>query len=325
MAFPGASAFLRRLSAEAKAADDAAAFRRAQRIVAEQALKDAIHFDRPQSMLDELARKVAALDDPPPPPGPRIPDSELDPISVQVAAIGGPRQWAEERFWKDMARQKPGGEPLADQLTRNERARSLTSQRLGRLTPEQRQSSLGVVAETAQTRRPRQQEDVERAALAAALTAAAGGLGYMVAKEPNAPKKTSEQPTERRPAPWDDGSIPGFFWGNPASAIDPVGGMADMVRVRNAPLFVADYTPDAPGLSIEPDDFGTSDLAAEQRDGPAANIAGYDEPPDNDPATQKAVERMVRAGIPAERALGIATGREAMTAEDRQSILYRAK
>lgn len=331
MAAPSASTFLRQLSAEAKAAEAAAEFRRAQRIIAEQALKDAMHFERPQAVLDELARKVAALDDPPPAPGPRVPDAELDPVAVQVASIGGPRQWAEERMWRELARQEATGEPLADQLARNERAKALTSQRLARLTPEQRQSSLGVVAETAAVRRPRQQEDLERAALAAGLVAAGGGLGYMLAggKSTASPKAIPNKPIDLRTGPWDDGSAIEGFGDDPASLgrdlsaiAEAVDQMDDGVRVRNAPLFVADYTPE---VSIEPDDFGTSDLAAETRSGPAANIAGYDDLPDNDPAVQKAVARMVRAGIPAERALGIATGREAMTAADRQNILYGAK
>lgn len=133
------STFLRRAGQEAATSERAINLART-------ALKDAIHFGRPQAVIDDLARKLQLLE------GPtsvqiEVPRQALDPVSVEYAAIGGPRAWAEERVMNaagNSALESADG-PTSEVMDAL-RSNALTAARLARMTPEQRAQSVAAIA-----------------------------------------------------------------------------------------------------------------------------------------------------------------------------------
>jgi hypothetical protein len=119
------------------------------RNLARTAMNDAVHFGRSQDVIDDLARKLAELESPK--VQVEVPRQPLDPVSVEYAAIGGPRSWAEERVMNAAGTEalenadSPSSEAL-DAL----RGNALMRSRLERLTPEQRAQSVASLAFQAQ-------------------------------------------------------------------------------------------------------------------------------------------------------------------------------
>lgn len=114
--------------------------------LARTALKDAIHFGRPQEMIDDLARRLQALEGPPQVQV-EVPRAALDPVSVEYAAIGGPRSWAEQRVMNsagESALESADG-PTSEAMDAL-RSNALMAARLARLSPEQRAQSVAAVA-----------------------------------------------------------------------------------------------------------------------------------------------------------------------------------
>lgn len=133
------STFLRRMGQEA--ATDQRAIN-----LARTALNDAIYYGRSQAVIDDLARKLSALEG-----SPRVevevPGPVLDPVSVEYAAVGGPRSWAEGRVLKaagESALESADG-PTSEAMDAL-RSNALTAARLARMTPEQRAQSIAAVA-----------------------------------------------------------------------------------------------------------------------------------------------------------------------------------
>lgn len=286
MTAPAAGKFLVSLADDVARAD-------VIRNLARTALNDAIHFGRPQAVIDDLARKLAALES----PSPRrieVPGPVLDPVSVEYAAVGGPRSWAEERVLKAAGEQAlasadgPSGEAL-DAIRTNELMRA----RLERLTPEQRAQSIASVAfqaldddraakmqqVAAAERRRAQMEAVANSigsvasryalpAVAAGLTA--GGVGYAVNQ------KRQSMANDR--AYYDELARRAETHANTRRAIgetlDSMGGdvsidyggdqMADMVNditapdIRGVPSPEPDIFTEDPAISWESDDPGAA-------------------------------------------------------------------
>lgn len=138
MADPVSTA-LRRLGQEA--ADQQRAIN-----LARTAMRDAVHFGRPQAVIDDLARRLEMLEGPAPTPV-VVPPPVLDPVSVEYAAIGGPRSWAEQRVMNAGAEAALGAAdgPSSDALDAV-RSNSLMRSRIDRLSPEQRAQSIAAVA-----------------------------------------------------------------------------------------------------------------------------------------------------------------------------------
>jgi len=135
--------FLAELADQARSAEVA-------RNLARTALNDARHFGRSQDVIDDLARKLAELEGP---AAPRleVPGPVLDPVSVEYAAVGGPRAWAEERVLNqagNAAMENAAGP--SSEVTDALRGNALMRSRLERLTPEQRAQSIATIAFQAQ-------------------------------------------------------------------------------------------------------------------------------------------------------------------------------
>lgn len=124
---------------------DAAAHARAVNL-ARTALNDARHFGRSQAVIDDLARRLRDLEGPPQVEV-QVPRAALDPVSVEYAAIGGPRSWAEERVMNSAgeAAMESADGPSSEALDAIQ-ANALMASRLGRLSPEQRAQSIAAVA-----------------------------------------------------------------------------------------------------------------------------------------------------------------------------------
>lgn len=166
------SEFLIDLARRAKAAEYA-------RNAARTALNDAIHFGRSQDIIDELTRKLAALD-PPPAQGVRVPGPVLDPVSVEYAAVGGPRKWAEGRVLSaagNAALDAADGPSL--EALDAVKANALIASRLDRLSPEQKAQSIASVAFQAMddARVAQMQKQAAAARQRAQAQAIAGSLG----------------------------------------------------------------------------------------------------------------------------------------------------
>lgn len=164
--------FLRRLGQEA--AESARAVN-----LARTALNDAIHFGRPQAVIDDLARKLAAMDGPPSVQV-EVPRAALDPVSVEYAAIGGPRSWAEQRVMTaagESALENADG-PTSEAMDAL-RSNALTEARLARMTPEQRAQSIAALAFQAadDARAARMAQAATRERQRAQAKAVAGALG----------------------------------------------------------------------------------------------------------------------------------------------------
>lgn len=164
--------FLRRLGQEA--AESARAVN-----LARTALNDAIHFGRPQAVIDDLARKLAAMEGPPSVQV-EVPRAALDPVSVEYAAIGGPRSWAEQRVMTaagESALENADG-PTSEAMDAL-RSNALTEARLARMTPEQRAQSIAALAFQAadDARAARMAQAATRERQRAQAKAVAGALG----------------------------------------------------------------------------------------------------------------------------------------------------
>ncbi len=135
--------FLAELADQARSAEVA-------RNLARTALDDARFFGRSQDVIDDLARKLAELE------GPsatriEVPGPVLDPVSVEYAAVGGPRAWAEERVLNQAgtsALENAAGP--SSEATDALRGNALMRSRLERLNPEQRAQSIAAMAFQAQ-------------------------------------------------------------------------------------------------------------------------------------------------------------------------------
>jgi len=290
-----ASTFLRNLSAETKAAEVA-------RNLARTAVNDAIYFGRPQAMIDDLARKAAALETPQ--VQIEVPRAPLDPVSEEYAAVGGPRKWAEERVLNSAgarALEAAGGDPspALEAIRTNE----LIKARVARMSPEERARSLAAIAiQAAEDARPGP-AGRGYGREAALLAAGATGLGLASMRPAASPR-----------------------------AAEPVD-MADIIEGIDVDLQdnIPDVVPDidlgpTPDYSVTPDDFGSSLLSEESRPGPDGEIAGYDDMPIplNDIRVQQAVQDLVRSGVPVDRAMRIIGGQDQLTTEELQGMLYGA-
>jgi hypothetical protein len=223
-------------------------------------------------------------------------------------------------------------EPLIDQLNRARRSRDLVNARLDRLTPEQQQSSLGMVARAAeenlaQMRANEIARDAANEELASGV-AAALGLGAGIAGGAQmlslpADRRASMAPAIPAPAPFvrppvrvpDDTDF---------TEIQPMDiGEDDILPGVEVPLPEATL-PLYQEAVEEPDySFKTDDalLVDEQRPGPDSEVAGYEDyaPPEN-AAVLRTIEALVRAGIPRDRAMGIAKGRNSMTPQEYRAV-----
>lgn len=164
--------FLRRLGQEAADSERAVNLART-------ALNDAIHFGRPQAVIDDLARKLAAMEGPPSVQV-EVPRAALDPVSVEYAAIGGPRSWAEQRIMTaagESALENADG-PTSEAMDAL-RSNALTEARLARMTPEQRAQSIAALAFQAadDARAARMAQAAARERQRAQAKAVAGALG----------------------------------------------------------------------------------------------------------------------------------------------------
>lgn len=164
--------FLRRLGQEAADSERAVNLART-------ALNDAIHFGRPQAVIDDLARKLAAMEGPPSVQV-EVPRAALDPVSVEYAAIGGPRSWAEQRVMTaagESALENADG-PTSEAMDAL-RSNALTEARLARMTPEQRAQSIAALAFQAadDARAARMAQAATRERQRAQAKAVAGALG----------------------------------------------------------------------------------------------------------------------------------------------------
>lgn len=309
-----ANTFLRNLAEEARAAEVA-------RNLARTAMKDAVYFGRPQSVIDDLARKAAALEEPK--VQIEVPRATVDPVSEDYAVVGGPRSWAEERVLQ------AAGQSALDNAGFDSRSamdayrnNQLLASRVGRMSPEERARSLAAVAVQAMADRKAAAAIPPRSygKEIAALAAGAGGLGMASMRpergEPDIAAPGFSDAYELLDLQTQPPVIPPY---DPADLIDVQAAMPDMLPLAD------DAGPD---ITFTPDSFDDSDLAAESRPGPADTIAGYEDVqpiPLNDTRVQQAVQEMVRSGVPVDRAMRIVGGQERLTADEIQNMFTGAR
>jgi hypothetical protein len=268
--------FLSNLSDEARAAEVA-------RNLARTAVSDAIHFGRSQDVIDDLARKAAELDGTPQVQI-EVPRAPQDPVSMEYAAVGGPRKWAEERVLKAAGEQAladadgPSSEAL-DAI----RSNALMRSRIDRLSPEQRAQSVAALAfqadDDARVARMAQAAAAERrkaqmkavadavapfALPAAAIAPPAIGVGLAVpgalAGVGGQSESLARQDRRRISAK------------HAAQMLDEMAAGIDMGAVH-AEQAVADLT-DMRGVTApEPEIFGADDQIAFDKEDPAAAIS----------------------------------------------------
>jgi hypothetical protein len=268
------SSFLRRMGQEA--ATDQRAIN-----LARTALKDAIHFGRPQEMIDDLARRLEALEGPPQVQV-DVPRAALDPVSVEYAAIGGPRSWAEQRVMTsagESAMQAADG-PTSEALDAI-RSNALMAARLERLSPEQRAQSVAALAfqaaddaraeklaKVAASERQRAQAKAVAGALGTtALGTAAGGLtalgigeaarqyGDRMRQEQEVFADYEQRAAERRAVRQEMGEALGKMTGeiNFAPVVDDVSGIAAAMAldIRDAAPSATDIFTEDPEIMLD--------------------------------------------------------------------------
>jgi len=119
------------------------------RNLARTALNDAIYFGRSQDVIDDLARKLSAMETPE--VRVEVPGPVLDPVSVEYAAVGGPRSWAERRVMQSAGEAAlENADSPSNAAIDAVRSNALMRSRLDRLSPEQRAQSMAAVAFQAQ-------------------------------------------------------------------------------------------------------------------------------------------------------------------------------
>lgn len=225
-------------------------------------------------------------------------------------------------------------EPLIDQLNRARRSRELVNARLDRLTPEQQQSSLGMVARAAEdnlnairqremAQGLRQEEmlgQLGRAATLAGIGAAGIEAGLLAARGMRTPEDVVV-PATLTPGEEDFAEIAPMDIGED----DILPGVE--VPTDDLPYAMPLYQEkvEEPDYSFKTDD---ALLADEQRPGPESEVAGYEDyqaPPPENPAVLRTIQALMRAGIAADRARGIAAGHYSMSPDEYRAVTGRRR
>lgn len=227
----------------------------------------------------------------------------------------------------------PPAEPLIDQLNRARRARQLTDARLDRLTPEQRQSSLASVARSAEEnlRDMRQQymaDGLRNDALArdlgtaAAIAAVGGGLALKQGVPSGGMMEEAAEPAYLPPGARDFAEIQPLDIGED----DIVPGVEVPMPEGLMPATAGDLL-----AEIHKEPAGAEILS---EPGPETPVAGYEDfrpspprqaPPPENPAVLRTIQALTRAGIPPERATGIAKGKYSMTPAEYRAVTGRQR
>lgn len=272
----------------------------------------------------------------PPAPG-MFDDIDLppDPVSAQRAVGAAPRSWLESAEIAD-AMDVPPSAPLSDMLLNNERRRALIASRLSRLTPEQRASSLPSVGQQYEADRAaaraaaiQHDRDVNTAAALAAAGIVAGGAMYgrMSQLAEEFAKSLAENYYDFGPdlSGDPDGAMPMTIDIGEDSLVDwPEGRLSQMAARMPGPDVYVEPAPgvpeselradtvsqletlfaDDPMMNLEPD---SPDDAIASAPGPT-NPVGRPMDMEELPAPQmRSVRALIRAGIPAGRAMDIIT------------------
>ena len=222
-------------------------------------------------------------------------------------------------------------EPLIDQLNRARRSRDLTNARLDRLTPEQQQSSLGMVARAAEDNlRAMRERDIAAGARQDAMLGDAGkaaaitALGAALARMQGAPSggmmQEASGPAYLPPDAQDFSEIAPMDIGED----DILPGVEVPLPEPAMPIY--EEKAEVPDYSFKTDD---ALLADEQRPGPESEVAGYEDfqqaPPPENPAVLRTIQALMRAGIQADRARGIATGQLSMSPDEYRAVTGRRR
>lgn len=260
-------------------------------IRAMRAAADPVDFATEQRRLDKLMGRDVY--EGPSFEGVDVPD---DDISAMVAATGAPRLMLERgRFEAPLVAAMRDDEvnPLIDMLRTAERSRALVDSRLGRLTPEQRASSLQVVG---------RQAEADAAADAAGLRAARRSRGSAMEDAAAFAGLTGlglGAAAIRRAAETDPPE-------------DPYREMVDQLMAEQVPLDIPEpYIPEFPDREIH-----GSELLAEAADimhalsplSPDEAIESAPGPESQVTAPSSAIEILVSRGVPRSRAADIAGG-----------------
>lgn len=272
----------------------------------------------------------------PPAPG-MFDDIDLppDPVSAQRAVGAAPRSWLESAEIAD-AMDVPPAAPLSDMLLDNERRRALIASRLGRLTPEQRASSLPFVgrqyeADLAAARAAEIQAARDRqtmAAMAALGAAGAGAFAGRVLQEEDEQERLSPLVRDMQVADFirssaddiqlQDEPAPEFAFNRPK----PPTVEDSVAAMRKVPWLGRDDRPagllsEDPMMNLEPD---SPDDAISAAPGPDIQVRRTPNIEDLPGPQMRSVRALMRAGIPSGRAMDIIQGRANMSPEEYRMV-----